>query len=315
MLGQAWSRRCSAVRQALEQKWRGWPARTCRRPTTRSRRPQDRSRFWCSADGHAGDVAAALGAACRSGVGSAHVVADGGSASGWRIANCMSHSGTPVINPAAQTVRRSVWGLVGVITPASRTTRPSIRLAGPRVKALGGTSPGVGPSLSEDTVEQLQCVGSRRRRNGPRRGNASRRRRGGRRGRPPGRRAALSFPGHAGARHRRGRVGRHVLVDDGVLEQPGEGGQSSADRRRGVPAPLQVPQVQLDVRPLHGERCQVSIGAPLPEAPQVAALGAGGRLLVAGQEARHGQLGRVVYHCGEVGRHGGLFVENGPVIV
>jgi hypothetical protein len=60
-------------------------------------------------------------------------------ASACRIAYCMSRSGTPLIRPAVQKVRRSVCALTGLVTRAARTTR-GLQAAG-RSTAEGG-SPG-----------------------------------------------------------------------------------------------------------------------------------------------------------------------------
>ncbi len=76
-------------------------------------------------------------------------------------------------------------------------------------------------------------------------------------------RAALAFPRHPGPGHRHGGVGRNELVDDRVLEQPGDGGQAAAEGGRGIATGFEVPQGQLQVRPADGHRWQLVVGAPL----------------------------------------------------
>ncbi len=103
-------------------------------------------------------------------------------------------------------------------------------------------------------------------------------------------RAVLALPGHVRPGHCQGGVAGDELVDERVPEQPGDGGQAAADRGGRVAALLEVAQVQLQVRTLGRQRRELVVGAPLPEAPQVLPVRAGGRLAVPGQEAAGGEV-------------------------
>ena len=127
--------------------------------------------------------------------------------------------------------------------------------------------------------------------------------------------AMLPFPRHARPGHRQARVGRDKLVNHGVLEQARDCRQAAADRGRGAAALLQLPQVQLEVRPPDGQRLNLVIGAPLPEAPQVTAVGTQGGLSVAGQEAGHSDVRRFHAGDGQGSGHDGPFQRRRTMIV
>ena len=63
------------------------------------------------------------------------------------MAYCMSRSGTPLIKPAVQKVRRSACGLAVVLTPARRTALVSRRAAAPRFISSPALERRMGPSV------------------------------------------------------------------------------------------------------------------------------------------------------------------------
>jgi hypothetical protein len=106
-------------------------------------RPEDRSR---SADGHAGEVGREAVGGVSVEVDPRHVIAEGGSCVGvpLRVMNVAERNAADQAGGAEGSPR--VCGLVGLVTPAARTTRLNRRLAPPRVRGVPFAESRIGPS-------------------------------------------------------------------------------------------------------------------------------------------------------------------------
>ncbi len=106
-------------------------------------------------------------------------------------------------------------------------------------------------------------------------------------------RAALPLPRHPRPGHRHGRVDRNELVDDRVLEHPGDGGQAAADGGWGIATRFEVPAGTAPGAA--GGRLTVAAGGRRTTARSTADHGGmhSGSARDTSQEARHSDLRRL----------------------
>ena len=107
----------------------------------------------------------------------------------------------------------------------------------------------------------------------------------------------------------------HDSVDDAGPVEPGRHGEPPGDGRGPEPADLlHPPDVQLQVRPLRGQRVQAMLGAPGQVAAQVGFGVLAGGALEAGQVGSHCQPQPVSERRQGIRRYGGQFGKGNHVL-